>query len=112
MENITSAAIGSTLEQAARRVVPVIAAVFTAGYLLGLAVHHLNDLLAGRQPVAALPPAPAPIALLPQPVPVPAPVPVPLESLTCRELRELIGVRKKLSKRQLIAMAVTRGVAA
>ncbi len=84
MERLTSSAIGSSLERAARA----------------------NDALAGRRAVAILPPAPAPVALLA----APAPAPVALEALTCRELRELVGTRKRHSKRVLIAMA-QRGVA-
>lgn len=106
MERFTSAVIGSSLERAARAIVPAIALAFTAGFALGVLVHQLNDVLAGRRPVATLPPAPAPIALLA----APAPAPVALESLTCRELRELVGTRRRLSKRELIAMA-QRGAA-
>jgi hypothetical protein len=101
MERLTSSAIGSTLERAARAVVPAIALAFTVGFALGVMVHGLNDALANRRAVAILTPAPAPIALLA----APALAPVALESLTCRELRELVGTRSKLSKLQLIAMA-------
>lgn len=106
MERLTSSAIGSTLEAAARAIVPAIALAFTAGLALGVMVHQLNDALAGRRPVAVLPPAPAPVALLAAPVLAP----VALEALTCRELRELVGTRRKLAKRELIAMAL-RGTA-
>lgn len=106
MERLTSSAIGSALERAARAVVPAIALAFVAGFALGTFVHALNEALAGRRLVAALPPAPAPVALLA----APEPAPVALESLTCRELRELLGIRRRLSKRQLIAMA-QRGAA-
>ncbi len=106
MERLTSSAIGSSLERAARAIVPAIALAFTAGFALGVLVHQLNDALAGRRPVATLPPAPAPIALLA----APAPAPIALEALTCRELRELVGTRRRLAKRELIAMA-QRGAA-
>ncbi len=106
MERLTSSAIGSSLERAARAIVPAIAFMFAAGLALGVMVHQLNDALAGRRAVAILPPAPAPVALLA----APAPAPVALEALTCRELRELVGTRKRHPKRVLIAMA-QRGVA-
>lgn len=66
---------------------------------------------------AAEPPAPAPAPQAgAQPLPAPGPAqPAPqqlvtrqadLEALTCRQLRQLTGVRKKLAKKQLIAIAL------
>ena len=54
----------------------------------------------------------APIPFLPVPAYMPAAVParvdarLSLESLTCRQLRELTGVRRKLSKAKLIELAL------
>jgi hypothetical protein len=57
-------------------------------------------------------PWPAPIQFLPAPAYIPAPVPArvevrqQLEALTCRQLREITGIRRKMAKRQLIELAL------
>jgi hypothetical protein len=54
----------------------------------------------------------APIEFLPAPAYIPAPVPARvevrqhLEGLTCRQLREITGIRRKMAKRQLIELAL------
>jgi len=103
---------GVALEAAARAVVPAIALAYVAGMALGRWIHDLNDALAAlasRRPAhaaaprlvaAALPPAcGAPMALL-------APAPVELATLSNRELMQLVGTRRRLPKRQLIALAM------
>lgn len=55
---------------------------------------------AAAQPVVAVAIAPAPVA-----APVAAPAVVDLAAMTCRELRELIGTRRHLSKARLIELA-------
>ena len=106
---------GAALEAAARAVVPAIALAYVAGMALGRWIHDLNDALAamaGRRPApavapaapksvaAALPPAGgAPLALL-------APASVDLAALSNRELMRLVGTRRRLPKRQLIALAM------
>ena len=106
---------GAALEAAARAVVPAIALAYVAGMALGRWIHDLNDALAAmasRRPApaaapaaprlvaAALPPAcGAPMALL-------APATVDLAALSNRELMQLVGTRRRLPKRQLIALAM------
>lgn len=112
---ITRADWGAALEAAARAVVPAIALAYVAGMALGRLIHDLNEALAtmasrrpapavapaGTAPIAAaLPPAGgAPLALL-------APAAVELTALSNRELMQLVGTRRKLPKRQLIALAM------
>jgi hypothetical protein len=54
----------------------------------------------------------APIQFLPVPAYIPAPVPArvevrqQLESMTCRQLREITGIRRKVAKAQLIELAL------
>lgn len=42
---------GLLIEQTARRLVPVLVAVYVAGYWLGAQIHAANDWLAGKRPV-------------------------------------------------------------
>lgn len=106
---------GAALEAAARAVVPAIALAYVAGMALGRWIHDLNDALAAmasRRPAPAVAPAaPEPIAAaLPPagsaPLALLAPATVDLATLSNRELMQLVGTRRKLPKRQLIALAV------
>jgi hypothetical protein len=102
---------GAALEAAARAVVPAIALAYVAGMALGRWIHDLNEALAamasrrpapaGTAPIAAalLPAGGAPLALL-------TPAAVELTTLSNRELMQLVGTRRKLPKRQLIALAM------
>ena len=49
----TAQQIGAALERAAHAIAPLIAAAYVAGYMLGAAVHRLNDRLAGITPQPA-----------------------------------------------------------
>ena len=106
---------GAALEVAARAVVPAIALVYVAGMALGRWIHDLNDALAAmasRRPAHAAAPAaamPVAVALPPAgsaPLALLAPAPVELATLSNRELMQLVGTRRKLPKRQLIALAM------
>ena len=113
MKILTSAEIGTRLEQYARTIAPVLVAVYAAGYTLGQWVHRTNDRLAAAH-VRLLGLAPAP---QPQPQPQPAPParpvirakvirkPLTVEALiaahTQRELMAMAGTKSKRSKRQL-----------
>lgn len=65
----------------------------------------------GRWYASRIAPEPTP-APAPEPTPVPAPAPAPapavpdLSKLSTRQLRELLGVARHLSKRDLLAMAL------
>jgi len=105
----SSAEIGTRLEAAARQVVPVIAAVYVAGYMFGRWLHRLNDRLAAayvrllglhKPPEAPVPPK--------RKVVVRATVtrqPLTVEQLianhTQRELMVMAGTKSKRSKKQL-----------
>jgi hypothetical protein len=109
---------GCRLEAAARVLAPllvlawVIAAdlvvlTYRAGRALGAAIHHRNNQLAAaaRQVLAPERPQPAPVVpAIVQPIPQALPA---LEELTQRQLMVLAGTRRKLAKRQLIAMLAT-----
>ena len=109
MKILTSAEIGTRLEQYARAIAPVLVAVYTAGYILGQWVHRTNDRLAAAH-VRLLGLAPAP---QPQPQPAPQPIvkaevirkPLTVEALiashTQRQLMAMAGTKSKRSKRQL-----------
>ena len=109
MKILTSAEIGTRLEQLARAIAPVLVAVYTAGYVLGQWLHASNDRLAAAY-VRFLGLAPAP---QPQPAPQPKPVikaevirkPLTVEALiashTQRQLMAMAGTKSKRSKRQL-----------
>ena len=106
---------GAALEAAARAVVPAIALAYVAGMALGRWIHDLNDALAAmasRRPAPAVAPAaPKPVAAtLPPaggaPLALMAPAPVELATLSNRELMRLVGTRRRLPKRQLIALAM------
>ena len=112
---ITRADWGAALEAAARAVVPAIALAYVAGMALGRWIHDLNEAMAAmasRRPAPAVAPAaPEPIAaaLLPAggaPLALLAPAAVELTALSNRELMQLVGTRRKLPKRQLIALAM------
>lgn len=88
--------------------------LYCAGYETGRAVHRANDALAALwrrlwvPPVVSPPEAPqwthttllvaAPVAVHPL-----AELAAEMESLSCRQLRTIGGIRAKRSKRQLIA---------
>ena len=108
---------GVTLESIARGVVPAIALAYVAGMALGRLVHDLNDAIAGivsdrpeesqeeavgpdSDPEPAAPAEPATIR------PALAVAATELANMTNRQLMELVGTRRRLPKRQLIAIAV------
>ena len=107
MKILTSAEIGTRLEQFARTIAPALVAVYVAGYALGQWLHATNASLAAAY-VRLLGLAPAP-----QPQPQRKPVieaqvirqPLTVEALiashTQRELMAIAGTRSKRSKRQL-----------
>jgi hypothetical protein len=106
---------GAALEAAARAVVPAIALAYVAGMALGRWIHDLNDALAAmashRPAPAVAPAAPKPVAAtLPPasggPLALLAPATVDLATLSNRELMQLVGTRRRLPKRQLIALAM------
>lgn len=122
----TTTQLGAALEHTARRLVPVVALLITAvlllielsyglGHQLGTAVHERNDQLARLWrrlwvPQARVPQAPVPEAVLPAPAaPMAHPLAelaVELEAMSCRQLQQLTGCRRKAAKRQLIALAL------
>ncbi len=109
MKIMTSAEIGTRLENGVRRIAPVIAAVYVAGYMFGRWLHRLNDRLAAayvrllglhKPPQAPVPPK--------RKVVVRATVtrqPLTVEQLianhTQRELMVMAGTKSKRSKKQL-----------
>ena len=109
MKILTSAEIGTRLEQFARAIAPALVAVYVAGYALGQWLHRVNGRLAAAY-VRLLGLAPAP---QPQPQPQRKPIikaqvirqPLTVEALiashTQRELMAMAGTRSKRSKRQL-----------
>ena len=111
MKILTSAEIGTRLEQFARAIAPALVAVYVAGYALGQWLHRVNDRLAAAYVrLLGLAPAPQP---QPQPQPQRKPIikaqvirqPLTVEALiashTQRELMAMAGTRSKRSKRQL-----------
>lgn len=131
IRTITAADWGLALQRAARLAAPIAVLVFViaadlvaltyrAGMATGAALHRRNDQLAGLF-VRLLAPAPAPQPNPPTPAPAAATRPAQaqrtaphlaalreerdrLEGLTHRQLMDLAGTRRKLSKRQLVAM--------
>lgn len=124
----TAAQIAQNLERAARVIAPVIALVLTCavlltelayqlGYQLGAAVHARNAELAAVWRRLWVPNAePAPIVVKPAPIrlasqlqPLVHPLTelaADLETLTCSQLRNLAGTRRKARKAELIAMVL------
>ena len=109
--NISSQRIGADLERLARRVVPVIAAVYVAGYMLGRWLHRTNDRLAaayvrllGLAPVDSdAPPIARPKVIVKatvtrQPL---LTIDALINNHTQRELMVMAGTRSKRSKRVL-----------
>ena len=96
-------------------IVKAIAFTYTLGYCLGLWVHRANAQLSaahvavlGLQPTAAVQ-VPT-LAAAPQPAPpqqqpmAPVQAPVDVAQLSNRQLMQLVGTNRKISKKQLIAM--------
>lgn len=89
--------------------VALVVLTWHAGRLTGRACHRVNDQLAAFWRNLLVP---MPTDTTPEPEPMADPIAdvveavARLEALTCRELRELTGCRRKLAKRQLIAMAL------
>lgn len=122
MKSITAEQVAAVLYTAANRLAPIIAFVITAailtadlayrlGYLLGSAVHARNDQLARLWVRLWVPPTTPPAD--PQPVSPVKPAAHPLyslagelETLTAKELRSILGINRKCSKRELVAMAL------
>ena len=126
----TAAQIAQNLERAARVVAPVIALVLTCavllaelayslGHQLGSAVHARNAELAAvwrRLWVPSTEPAAAPILVKPAPIRLAsqlqplvhplAELAADLETLTCSQLRNLAGTRRKARKAELVAMVL------
>ena len=75
-------------------------ATYWAGFYFGKAIHWLNDRLAA---VAASKPSAA-VAAAPLINPL-FPIAAELQSRTCKELRQITGIRSKCSKQRLIAYA-------
>ena len=113
----TTSQVADRLERTARLIAPALAFAITVtlllvqlaydlGYQLGQAVHERNDQLSALW-VQLLADAPAPQVATVAPVqhPVMA-LADELEQLTQRQLMALTGCRRKISKTQLIAMAL------
>jgi hypothetical protein len=111
---ITRADWGAAMRATARLMVPAIALAYVAGMALGTMIHDLNAMLAS---LVSPQPAPAPAVAKVMPAALPpaagAPLalpyrlhPVYLATLSNRELRELVGTRRRLPKQQLIALAM------
>ena len=96
-------------------IVKAIAFTYTLGYCLGLWVHRTNAQLSaphvavlGLKPTAAVE-APT-LAAVPQLAPqqqqpmAPAHAPVEIAQLSNRQLMQLVGTNRKISKKQLLAM--------
>jgi len=112
----------NTLETAARRAAPVVALLITAavllaelayrlGFLLGRAVHARNDQLAAAMVRLTVSEAPAskPVITAQPCAPAVHPLAVVaerLESLSASQLRQLLGIKSRCSKTQLVALAV------
>lgn len=110
----TTNQVAAGLECAARLAAPVIALLVTClllaaelayrfGYLTGEAIHARNDQMAAAwrrlwvpEPAALPMPAVHPLSLLA----------ADFEQMTCKQIRELTGLRRKTAKRELIALAV------
>ena len=90
-------------------IVKAIAFTYTLGYCLGLTVHRTNAQLSAAH-VAAL--GLKPTAAVPQLAPqqqqpmAPAHAPVEIAQLSNRQLMQLVGTNRKISKKQLLAMYV------
>ncbi len=106
MKIMTSAEIGTRLESVARRIAPVVAAVYVAGFMFGRWLHRLNDRLAAAY-VRLLglhkpPEAPKRKVLVRATV---TRQPLTVEQLianhTQRELMVMAGTKSKRSKKQL-----------
>ena len=106
---ITTDQLGARLERSARLAAPVIALAITAvallmqlaydlGFLLGTAVHERSAQLAAvfNPPQPVPPPAVHPLAL----------IAAELDQLTCKQLQQLTGCRRRIGKQQLIALAL------
>ncbi len=110
--------LAAALERAARIAAPCIAYLFTAallladlayrlGYLTGQAVHARSQQLARLASQVPSQKWEAMGATTVQPILHPAwALAEDLERLTTRQLRQLTGIRRNLSKRQLIAYAL------
>ena len=116
----TSNQVAAGLERAARLAAPVIALLITClllaaelayrlGYLTGEAIHARNDQMAAAWRRLWVPEAE--VLAEPAALPIPAVHPLSLlaadfEQMTCKQIRELTGLRRKTAKRELIALAV------
>ena len=107
MKILTSAEIGTRLEQLARAIAPVLVAVYAAGYTLGQWLHASNDRLAAAY-VRLLGLAPAPTAkpsikpiIKAEVIRKPLTVEALIASHTQRELMAMAGTKSKRSKKQL-----------
>lgn len=96
-------------------IVKAVAFTYTLGYCLGLWVHRTNAQLSaahvaalGLKPTAAVE-SPT-LAAAPQPAPqqqqpmAPVQAPVDVAQLSNRQLMQLVGTKKKVSKQKLLAM--------
>ena len=87
---------GPALHQGARNVAAVLAAVYTAGFIFGAWIHHLNDIIATMLRDAPAPTAPPFVHPLTK-------LAVELECFTVCELRAMAGMRRKMRKAELVA---------
>ena len=105
MKILTSAEIGTRLEQFARAIAPALVAVYVAGYALGQWLHATNaSLAAAYVRLLGLAPAPQPQRkpiIKAQVIRQPLTVEALIASHTQRELMAMAGTRSKRSKRQL-----------
>ena len=100
----TAQQIGAALERAARAIAPLLVAAYVAGYMLGAAVHRLNDWFT-YGPASA-----------PAPAPAPAPTGAALATRGCiatyraagwsqQRIADLLGVSRTTVRRRIAAMA-------
>jgi hypothetical protein len=93
-------------------IVKTVAFTYTLGYCLGLWVHRTNAQLSaahvaalGLKPTATVeePTAVEPAPQQPQPM-AQVQAPVEIAQLSTRQLMQLVGTKRKISKKQLLAM--------
>jgi hypothetical protein len=117
----TTHQVANALERGARAIAPCVALIvactlllmqlaYDLGFLLGRAVHQRNDQLSAIWRRLWVPDLEQ-TQLNPAPAPLPAVHPLAalaseLDGMTTRQLQQLTGCRRRLAKRQLIAIAI------
>ena len=111
IHNLQSAAIGARMRGAAMAVAPFLVFTYTAGYMLGQALHRFNDRLAaayvrllGLAPASAPAPRPAIRAAVHKPLTVADLI----AAHTQRELMAMAGTKSKRSNKQLAEKILTK----